>query len=222
MAFRIVVTEVTLYGKLRCVAGYDLVSRRMIRPEPAAGEFWPALVCGTNTTFHPGHVVRFEGDQPNTALPHRTEDIVVRGEPRREGVLAPEALRKALAGAAALSPDVVFRELLRFDGYKAYAPAGADCGSLAGIELRTEDLQLAERRFEAQVKPEAHLLLGGHLLHLAVAAKDLKQAHQKNGLDAARALLAGADRLHVRLGLARPWQEHPDQCYLQVNGIYRL
>lgn len=222
MSFRIVVTEVTLYGKLRCVAGFDLGSRRMIRPEPAAGEFWPAIVCGSNTTFHPGHVVGFEGDQPNTALPHRAEDIVVRGEPRREGVLAPDAFRRVLAGAAVLSPDVVFQGLLRFDGHKAYAPAGADCGSLAGIELRAEDLQLAERRFEGQVKPEAHLPLGGHLLHLAIAAKDIKQAHQRNGLDAARSILADADRLHMRLGLARPWHEHPDQCYLQVNGIYRL
>jgi hypothetical protein len=116
----------------------------------------------------------------------------------------------------------VFKGQLRFDGFKAYAPAGADCGSLAGLEIPGASLKLAEHRFEGSAKPEAWLQLGGQTLHLSVAAKNLKQAYIKDGLDAARAMLAGADRLHVRLGLARPWQEHPDQCYLQVNGIHRL
>lgn len=216
------VTEVTLYGKLRCVAGFDLESRRMIRPEPAAGAFWPAIVCGPNTTFHPGHIVCFYGEQPDTALPHRTEDVVVRGKPWREGRAAPEAFRRALAAAARWSPDTVFRGQLRFDGVKAYTPAGADCGSLAGLELPGADLKLAEHRFEGSGKPEAWLQLDGQPLRLSIAAKDLKQTYTKEGLEAATTMLARADHLHVRLGLARPWHEHPDRCYLQVNGIYRL
>ena len=79
MAYRIVVTEVTLYGRLRCVAGFDLDRGVMIRPEPEPAGFWEAKVCGPNTTFHPGHVVEFRGERPQTALPHNTEDIVVGG-----------------------------------------------------------------------------------------------------------------------------------------------
>lgn len=222
MAYRIVVTEVTLYGRLRCVAGFDLGRRCMIRPEPAAGAFWPALVCGMNTTFHPGHIVTFNGDRPDTAMPHRTEDVVVRGEPRREAVLGPDDFRAVLAEAATRSPDVVFRRHLKIEGFKAFVPAGADCGSLAGLEMPADALQLVERRFDGEGKPEAHLHLAGRALHLAIAAKDIKQTYLKEDLDAARGMLTGADRLHVRLGLARPWDEHPDQCYLQINGIYRL
>lgn len=222
MVFRIVVTEVTLYGKLRCVAGFDLDSRRMIRPEPGPAEFWPALVCGPNTTFAPGHVVRFNGNQPQTALPHRTEDVVVRGTPWREAKLNREGFRKILGSARDLSPDAVFQGHLRFDGMKAYVSAGAPCGSLAGLELAAADIRLAERKYHDETKLEAVLDLEGHELHLSVAAKDLKQAYQKEGLKASRSLLGNPDRLHVRLGLARPWKDHPNQCYLQVNGIYPL
>jgi hypothetical protein len=32
--------------------------------------------------------------------------------------------------------------------------------------------------------------------------------------------LKTADDVFLRLGLTRPWEEHPDRCQLQINGVY--
>jgi hypothetical protein len=222
MAYRIVVTEVTLYGRLRCVAGLDLDRGMMIRPEPTAAGFWEAKVCGPNTVFHPGHVVEFGGERPPTALPHNTEDIVVRGHPRRVAVLSTDGFRQALTRAAAFSPEAVFGAHLRFDGDKAYVPSGAPCGSLACQSLDAADFKLFEHAYKDEHKLRAELAIGGRVLHLSVAAKSLKQTFEKEGLAAAQVLAPKAGRAQVRLGLARPFKDYPDRCYLQVNGLLTL
>lgn len=222
MTYRIVVTEVTLYGRLRCVAGFDLDRGVMIRPEPKPADFWEAKVCGANTTFHPGHVVEFRGRRPSTPLPHNTEDIVVEGRPRRIAVLGADGFRQALERAAAFSPEAVFGDHLRFDRDKAYVPAGAACGSLACQTVEAAGFRLFDQPYRDEHKLRAELKVGGHVLHLGVAAKALKQAFEKAGLAAARDLVPKTGRAQVRLGLARPFKDHPDQCYLQVNGLHAL
>lgn len=223
MAYRIAVTEVTLYGPLlRCVAGFDLDREVMVRPEPGPARFWEARVCGANTTFHPGHVVSFLGERPPTALPHNTEDVVVSGIPRRTGVLADYAFKRTLTRAEAFSPVQVFGEHLRFDGDKAYVPAGAACGSLACQTVDGAEVALFDQVYKNEHRLRAGLSIGGHVLHLSVAAKNLKQAFENDGLAAAQALVPGDGRVHVRLGLARPFDAAPDRCYLQVNGLQAL
>lgn len=223
MRYEIVVTEVTLYGpSLRCVAGFDPAHGVMIRPEPAPAGFWEAKVCGVNTTFHPGHVVSFAGDRPETALPHNAEDVVVRGEPRRARVLGDAAFRDILRRAEARSPAAVFGEHLRFDGDKAYVPAGAACGSLSGQTIDAARLRLSEQVYRDDHGLRAELSVAGHALNLSVAAKNFKQAFRGEGLAAAQALVPKQGRVHVRLGLARPFDEQADRCYLQVNGLYAL
>ena len=222
MAYRIVVTEVTLYGRLRCVAGYELDRGVMIRPEPEAAGFWEAKVCGPNTIFHPGHVVEFRGERPQTALPHNAEDIVVSGNPRRIAALSADGFRQALERAAAFSPETVFGDHLKFDRDKAYVPAGAACGSLACQIIDAASFKLFEHAYKDDHKLRAELKIGGHILHLSVAAKALKQAFEKEGLAAAQNLTPKTGRAQVRLGLARPFKDHPDQCYLQINGLHAL
>ncbi|MBI1683753.1 hypothetical protein [Caulobacter hibisci] len=223
MWHEIVVTEVTLYGpKLRCVAGFDRRLGRMVRPEPVAGGFWPAIVCGPNTTFHPGHVVRFRGETPDTAMPHRTEDVVVTGNPYRSGVLSAVEFKTVLARAADISVEAAFGPHLVFEGAKAYAPADSPCGSLACETALVERLGLSELVFGDERRLKLDIELRGHKLLLPVGAKDLKQAFQKEGLDDAKALLPERGLCQVRLGLARPFDAAPDRCYLQVNGIHAL
>ncbi len=222
MAYEIIVTEVTLYGRLRCVAGYDRTSGEMVRPEPGPGEFWPAYVCGENTTFHPGHIVRFRGHKPETPFPHRTEDVVVDGKPFRAGVLPTVGFHDALRQAAQLTPRKVYGNHLIFDGQKAFVPAGAPCGSLAAQAVDATSLRLIDDEYHDHHKLRARLIVEGHALELPVAAKDLKQAFLKDGVEAARALLPDAGAVQVRLGLARPFDEKPDRCYLQINGLHAL
>jgi hypothetical protein len=223
MAYRIVVTEVTLYGPLlRCVAGFDLDREVMVRPEPEPEGFWEARFCGANTTFHPGHLVRFEGERPDTALPHNTEDLVVRGKPRETGKLTEQDFKQALRAAEALSPDKVFGAHLKFESGKAYVPAGAACGSLAGQTIDAETLRLFDDVYGEGHRLRAKMSVGGHVLNLSVTAKNLKQAFRGQGLPAAQALVPRGGPIHVRLGLARPFKDHPDRCYLQINGLLAL
>lgn len=221
MDYRIAVTEVTLYGKLRCVAGFDLNRGEMVRPEPEAGGFWPALVCGANTTFHPGHVVRFRGEKPDTAFPHRTEDVVAAGKPYGRAMDA-AGFRRVLARCEALTSDAVYGAHLRFDGDKAFVAPGAVCGSLACQTIEASQLRLVQQASREGRRLRAEISLRGHVLRLAVTAKDFKQVFQKDGLDAARALAPRAGRVQLRLGLARPFDEIPDRCYLQINGLHAL
>ncbi|CAN7144744.1 dual OB domain-containing protein [Caulobacter sp. LjRoot300] len=223
MSFKVVVTEVTIYNRFqRCVAGFDLERGVMIRPEPKAGAFWEAKFCGPNTTFHPGHVLDFNGVRPETALPHNTEDIVVRGKVRELDKLEGEAFTQVLRRAEALSPEKVFGTDLKFDGGKAYVPPGAHCGSLSGLSIDAAQIRLVDQIYKEDHKLRAELTLDGHRLNLSVGAKDFRQAFDKQGLAGASALLPKRGLAHVRLGLARAWDVAPDRCYLQVNGIYAL
>ena len=223
MRFRIVVTDVTLVGPKRCVAGFDPVGGRMVRPEQAHKEFWPAYMCGENTVFHPGHVVDFGGAQPAGEFPHRTEDIVVTGQPRRAGKLSSTEFGTVLRKSLSLSPEAVFGRNLVVDRSKAYVPLNAPCGSLAALEVMSKQVVFHQAAsFGGRVKPRAYLPVGGKILDLSITAKSVKQPFQSQGLPAAIAGFSGAERLHIRLGLARPLNDFPDRCYLQINGIYPI
>jgi hypothetical protein len=222
MTYQVMITEVTLYGKLRCVAGYDLNLDRMVRPEPAAASFWDAVVCGENTTFHPGHIVEFTGNVPATAPPHQTEDVVVTNRPRKVAVMTPADFRAILESTEKFSAGSVFGDCLIIEGVRAYVPAGAACGSLACMVLLAKNLHFHAEEYDGRRTLRATLPVGGQTVQLSVAAKALKQPFLNHGLQAPIDLLKGAKRLHVRLGLARPFGAIPDKCYLQVNGIYPI
>lgn len=222
--YRIVVTEVTLYGRLRCVAGWDMDRKRMIRPEPAPGAFWDARFCGERTTFHPGHVVEFRADQPDTPYPHRTEDRVVLGEPRCRQRLAWPRFLTILEEAEDADLTGMFDGALIIEGHHAFVPEGRQCRSLGGLRVALGNLEVRDVGDAQEPKLRAHLTLLRRDLRLSVAAKDLRQLHVRDGVAAVRARLADAESLHVRLGLARLWT--PDHgtagCYLQINGVYPL
>ena len=77
-AYQVLVTDITNFGDLRCVAGWDLDRSKMIRPEPSPGGFWPASKIAPNGPFGLGKVAKFVATEPSRATdyPHRTEDRV--------------------------------------------------------------------------------------------------------------------------------------------------
>jgi hypothetical protein len=167
--------------------------------------------------------VTFTGERAQTNPPHRREDVVVKGSPRHTRTLTQEQFHRALRQAAVASPQAVFADYLHFEGTKAFVQPGADCGSLCGVEIPRTDLHFHVDTY-GQPRLRASFALSGHRLDLSIAAKDLKQAFQKEELSAAEALMAHTKRLHLRLGLARPFafDGRAPFCYLQINGIYPL
>src|SRR2546430_1970731 len=81
-AYHLLITEVTNFGKLRCVAGWDLDREKMIRPEPHPTGFWQADKIAPAGKFEVGKTASFIGTKPNpaTGYPHMTEDRVVTSE----------------------------------------------------------------------------------------------------------------------------------------------
>jgi hypothetical protein len=218
-----VVTDVTIYAADRCVAGWDLEKDCMVRPEPSPGRFWPAIFCGSKSTFHPGHLVSFDGERPRTDLPHRTEDWVVVGDSLTgHGFAGADVFRGVCLKSLARGPAEVLGSHLNFSNDKAFVPQGSECGSLCALELRASELALFDTLdMKGDTKLRARMPVMGHPLNLSITAKDLKQAYRNDGLEGAKTLLKDADSFHIRLGLARA-MDATGRCYLQINGIYPI
>src|ERR1700676_3110774 len=138
--YRLLVTEITNFGDLRCVAGWDLDRSQMIRPEPFPGGFWSSDKTAPGGPFELGGTVQFVATKPNpsTEYPHLTEDRVVAGEIAVAASLEDKAAKKLLRGVAYSSLDALFDNNLVIDGEKAYVPVGAHCRSLGGLIVPTK------------------------------------------------------------------------------------
>src|ERR1700722_16639524 len=121
---RLLVTDITEYGVLRCVAGWDLDRQTMIRPEPRPGDFWPAAVTGPGAIFRIGALVQFAGQRPEppTAYPHFTEDRVVVGLVMPSRIVLSAAQRSAaLVNTLSVSiPEIFDGHLQRSGNLKGF------------------------------------------------------------------------------------------------------
>jgi hypothetical protein len=95
--FRLLVTDVTNYGDLRCVAGWDIDRKKMIRPEPHPLGFWQSSAIGPKG-FQRSSIAEFEAQvpSPSTSYPHRTEDRVVVGAVNNTRNLSPNECNEVL------------------------------------------------------------------------------------------------------------------------------
>src|SRR5689334_22758537 len=130
--YQLLITEVTNFGDLRCVAGWDLDREKMIRPEPHPTGFWQIDKIAPAGKFEVGKTVSFVGTKPNpvTDYPHLTEDRVVTSQIAVGPVLDAAKKKRALHQAAFDSLDEIFDGKLVVDGLKAYVPVGTRCRSL--------------------------------------------------------------------------------------------
>ena len=69
-------------------------------------------------------------------------------------------------------------------------------------------------------KLKAVLNDGNAPFKLAVSSVALKTAWRQGGLAAVQQALPVTQQFHIRLGLARAFDNPPEKCYLMVNGIH--
>jgi len=222
MRFKIIVTDITDYGAdLHCVAGWDLLGKQMVRPEPAPRQFWPQRFVGADQVFWPGSVVEFEGDAPkDQTYPHATEDVVVQlGSLNRTHVIDLPTLPAAVAGSVAPNIEKLFAGQLRRNGWKGYVPLGSKCNSLGGIELKRADLEFREDQWQDD-PPKLRAIVSK--VNLSVTSTVLRAAFSSGGVEEVERLLPNQGTVHVRIGLARPFGDYPNECFLQVNGVYAI
>lgn len=218
--YKLLVTEITNYGDLRCVAGWDLDRNKMIRPEPHAGGFWHSNTVGPVGSFEIGKTVRFEANKPNpeTDYPHRTEDRVVVGTVRSGS--SPANYRGLLRDAAFASFDELFDRNLVIDGMKAYVPVGSECRSLGGLIVDAKGVEIESyRNPSGKDRIRLQFRIGGIVLAPNITASEVYASHASGELDALNQNISQASKLLLRVGLARAFDAMPDRCYLQINGL---
>jgi hypothetical protein len=116
--YELIITDVTCYGNLYCVAGWDLRNGGMIRPEPPgansaaeASRFWEGQYVGVGKLFAVGNVVRFEATAPPREFPypHATEDrIFVSAIPTRGKQFTLRQLAQSVAAGVSSSLEDTF------------------------------------------------------------------------------------------------------------------
>jgi hypothetical protein len=233
--YELVITDVTQYGALFCVAGWDLLNGGMIRPEPPtmnataeASRFWTNQHAGPGKFFAVGNIVRFDANAApaHSPFPHATEDRLYVGGSKCAmlGQMTPHQLAQSVApGVSASIAQTFGGHLQRARSSKAHVAAGEQTRSLDAIEIPPAAITF----YEASPKPgkrqlRAVIAHGGLNYDLSVPADAAKTRFLTGGITGLRADVQPSQRIHVRLGLCRPSTEMPDSCYAQVNGLYCL
>jgi hypothetical protein len=216
----ILITDVTeMGGGNHCVAGWDIKANRMVRPLPN-GSNWPSALIVRHGLV-PGRLVRAQPlGKPTGSFPHLTEDVPI-------DVASIKASTKIFsdwlgAGAPTVAADLTsgFGGQLQWNrqwnGVKqgVHVLPGSQCGSLIGLRLARANLLFSE----SFNKLKATLDDGSDAYELAVSSALLKQAWRNGGVQAVTQALPTRAEVHVRVGLARPFQS-PPKCYAMLNGV---
>lgn len=234
LTYTLIITDVTRYGDLFCVAGWDIENDRLIRPEPPtanaaieSSRFWKAKHVGHDKFFAVGNKVRISAASPpaHFPFPHATEDrIVVAENNALLDRINHSQIVKAVAHGVSRSLNEAFGgELHRANSGKAHVIAGTRTVSLDAIEIGPQDISFYEHnRAPGKRQLRACINQNGVEYDLSVPADAARDRFLSNGIAALEADARASQSVHVRLGLSRPFPEMPNSCYAQVNGLYFL
>lgn len=220
--YRLLVTDITNFGDLRCVAGWDLDRSKMIRPEPFPGGFWHSDKTAPSGPFELGGTVQFAAKKPHpmTEYPHLTEDRVVTGEITVAAPLEDRAAKKLLQSAAFNSLDDLFDSKLVVDGDKAYVPVGAECPSLGGLVVPAKRVAVESyHNFKGKQRLRLRFRDPNYSLAPNLTSTKAYEIHAAGEIDELNMRISKASKLLLRVGLARGFPEVPDRCYMQINGL---
>lgn len=235
MRTTLVITDLTrMKGPRICVAGV-LPTMACVRPLPPRTHLterwlfrhWPHVL-------KPFAVIELEliRPAPNLAPPH-TEDWEIELGYTYCYDLTPTERYELLHSLTSSHVRSVFGSTLRYDGDARswWLPHGTGTRSLGTIHVRrVEDvifrvsphgkdiyrLQFEDEAGEHFQLPVTDLAFRMHLdAHLARDGLSRPAAARQ-----VRQRLTTADDVFLRLGLTRPWEEHPDRCQMQINGVY--
>lgn len=221
-AYSLLVTDVTDYGSLRCVAGWDVHRHKMIRPEPYPGGFWGADRINTKE-FCRGAIVEFDAVEPRppTSYPHLTEDRVVTGAITAASKLQKKDLWELLDASKSTNLDDLFSNNLIYDGLKGFVPKDSACSSLGGIEIGSDCASVEDYvNYGGKKRLRLRFEHNGRMLAPNLTSSRSHEIYQQGGLSELNNRLKKADRVHLRIGLARAFGAQPNKCYLQINGFY--
>ncbi len=224
---RLIITDVTeMHGGNYCVAGWDAVSQRMVRPLPN-GNNWTAGLLQQHG-ISPGSKVDVAPTRQRYAstYPHKTEDTPVdpatmqRVPARAVNWLAASAPPSHATVSAAFGGHLIHTGV--WDGARKgvhIAEATRIC-SLSAVAVSVDQVELFEDNYQGKRRLRAYLSDGDACYNLPIVASHLREAYRSGGVSGAEQALPARGLVHVRLGLARAWPGQPGKCSLMINGIY--
>lgn len=201
----------------------------MVRPEPpnavAANDvtrFWGLNWVGAGKVFAVGNIVRVTANAPpaNFLHPHAYEDRVVVGGSTLQviGNLNTEALVEAVKGGTSSTVREAYEDnLIRNQNGKSHIDPETQCPSLGAVNRKPRHIELFQHTYNNKTKLRARLSSGGVQYDLPITATKAQSYVRRNGLASLQELMNEHEDVHVRLGLARPFQGNP--CWAQINGL---
>lgn len=208
----VLITDVTEMGAGNyCVAGWNAASGRMIRPLPNGGNWAGGLL--NNVGVAPGVTIDVTplNIAGGGAFPHLTEDTLI--DPASAHVVNPGPAAWFGAGApptastvqGAFHGNVQHTSVWNGSLQGVHVAAGTNTRSLWAVEVDRGDLDFVQEFG----KLKAQLDDGQYTYVISVSSRVLKEAFRAGGVAAVDGLMPANGRLHVRIGLARPWQAQP-------------
>ncbi|MBY3053349.1 dual OB domain-containing protein [Rhizobium laguerreae] len=231
--YNIIITDLTRYGTLYCVAGWDVERERMIRPEPPganaaaeASRFWDTNFAGDGQVFAVGNKVQLTASTPpaHFPFPHATEDRIVAAGSNitvLEHLNTSQIIHQVGESVSTSPSDAFGGHLIRSQNGKAYVPAGAACPSLGAIEIEPDAIRFySETTGNGRLRLRAVVQHQGHGYDFSVPADAAYRRFTQGQMAALEADANASDSIHIRLGLSRPFAAVP--CYAQINGLLFL
>lgn len=204
-----------------CVAGWDSSAQRMVRPLPN-GANWTADMLQQFGVV-PGALLRLNAiGNANGEYPHLTEDTPIDLDGTTNIAADPmqwfgaEAPRVAATIAEAFEGQLQANSQFRGTNQGNYVARGTKTRSLWAVNVPRRNISFMTPF--GSVKAVVVDASGSY--QFAVSSKAIKEAWRNGGTAEIERLLPKAGQLHVRLGLARAYDDAPDRCYVMVNGIY--
>jgi hypothetical protein len=83
-------------------------------------------------------------------------------------------------------------------------------------------ISFVENNWNGKRKLRVSHRVGDVTLNVGVTATNIRQRFLGGGVAAVDADFLVNRQLHLRIGLSRPFHARPDECYVQINGIYLI
>jgi hypothetical protein len=235
-----VLLDWTRMGKHYCLAGAVLGSEpvRIVRPllvkhrdTPVRNVGWSAFLLDGHTRWEIFELIGAEEAPPE---PPHLEDLWVRAmRPRRRSATLAE--RRAILQATTVpTGQPLFGESLTLAKASAHLAPGIGARSLATLQVPAAGVRFSASWREGAPEPDVRAALG--ISPLGTRLLPLKDHHLRlraeqsaaNLTALVRALDAAVhemgERLAVRLGLSRPFQNDPSRgmeaCWLMIDGLF--
>jgi hypothetical protein len=238
MKEKVIITDVTRMKEPRvCVAGYLERSCECVRP--IFSRFGPTeewLSVEGQVVIRPFAIVELDLRQKKDSPPH-TEDWIVDSSYRASrGMLTPSEQDTFLTKIEDRSVGTTFGTKINretgFEHLSGYVKVGEGKRSLGTIRPKMLSQVFYREKREREDKLDYRIAFTdqtGEEYRLAVTDLafrrylDHMSLRESKSLEKTAQLMTATlreSRMFLRIGLARPWNDYPDRCYLQITGVY--